>query len=645
MLKRTLPPKYDVSDFIKDEKELIKELGLNSLIIHHCARVNNAFIETLAERVGASDEKAGERLLALKGVEKGIKNFADCIKEICAKDKDGNYLHAVAVKPGRDCEEIERIRKSLEGGSNSAMFKAFKSWYFANTEFASESEASKFEKSFGEFFTARTAIWNEFKKQDIYDIVEAAKATLKKSGVMLGKSAGALYYWAGNHFAPLNDKEVKFEDFLQLRLYEMIGVDMKKRISNITDQVARDLYKWAYDIDVAKAEQERRVVNVLNGTLFISKYGKLTFKPEHNYRDGATNILKFEYDPSADCPKFRAFLRQAVGEGADRAALMEFFGYCLLPHHNFERFLFLYGKGGANGKSVILNVLESLFGADYVSHKNLQDLQGHELDALNNKFLNIGTEIDGKNLNNGQLAVLKALVSPKDSITVNPKNRDGYTIAPSAKPKFAFSGNAKPRQGLDDGVFRRMLLISFDRSVDDRLRVGDLADKFDDERAGIFNLALEGMRRLIAQNGFTQSRRMRDELEEYKDEVNPMRVFIRDCLKPSKDGGLPKNQAYQLYTRFIADRGGRSLSKAHFFQALQAELMSDGVLLEVARNSTRSVIVGNDPASMALCRDLGDQTYMVWGVEIADAPNVEFDTLAVKDTVYPFKTFKFKKAR
>ena len=73
--------------------------------------------------------------------------------------------------------------------------------------------------------------------------------------------------------------------------------------------------------------------------------------------------------------------------------------------------------------------------------------------------------------------------------------------------------------------------------------------------------------------------------------------------------------------------------------------MSDGVLLEVARNSTRSVIVGSDPASMALCRDLGEQTYMVWGVEIADAPNVEFDTLAVKDAVYPFKTFKFKKAR
>ena len=80
---------------------------------------------------------------------------------------------------------------------------------------------------------------------------------------------------------------------------------------------------------------------------------------------------------------------------------MEFIGYCFLPSHEFESFLFLYGKSGANGKSVILDTIRNFFGEDNVSSLQLQQFEGHQLYGLSNKLINIGTEIDKNGTDKG----------------------------------------------------------------------------------------------------------------------------------------------------------------------------------------------------------------------------------------------------
>ena len=116
----------------------------------------------------------------------------------------------------------------------------------------------------------------------------------------------------------------------------------------------------------------------------------------HDPRDATLNILEFNYDKSAKCHKWHNFLRQVLPDEDDRKTLMEFIGYCFLPSHDFESFLFLYGKSGANGKSVILSVIRDFFGAENVSSLQLQQFEGHQTHALVGKFLNIGSEIDKK---------------------------------------------------------------------------------------------------------------------------------------------------------------------------------------------------------------------------------------------------------
>ncbi|MBF0898465.1 MAG: hypothetical protein HXK58_09345, partial [Campylobacter concisus] len=311
--------------------------------------------------------------------------------------------------------------------------------------------------------------------------------------------------------------------------------------------------------------------------MFISKNGIITFKDKHDYKDAATNILKFNYDTSAKCPKWNKFLRDIMSDEDDMKTLMEFIGYCFLPSHEFESFLFLYGKSGANGKSVILDTIRNFFGEDNVSSLQLQQFEGHQLCALTNKLLNIGSEIDKNGTDKGQLANLKAIVSTKDAITINPKNEEPYSLLPNEKPKLAFAGNEKPKSGIDNGVFRRMLLIVFDKEVKDGQKIRGLSDRFNDELAGIFNMALAGLKRLIKQNKFTRSKRMQTELEEYKDSVNPLRTFVKDVIIADPDYFVPSAPLYKVYLAYMNDKGGKPIAQKNFAQALRDELTLAGI--------------------------------------------------------------------
>ena len=256
---------------------------------------------------------------------------------------------------------------------------------------------------------------------------------------------------------------------------------------------------------------------------------------------------------------------------------MEFIGYCFLPSHDFESFLFLYGKSGANGKSVILSVIRDFFGAENVSSLQLQQFEGHQTHALVGKFLNIGSEIDKNGTDKGQLSVLKTLVSAKDEVSINPKGETPFSLPPSEKPKLAFAGNEKPKQNLDNGFFRRMLVLTFDTEIQDDRKIRNLSDRFADEMSGIFSLAMEGLDRLIVQGKFTKSKRMLGEIEEYKDEVNPVRTFIKEAIREDNFSYIPTAYLCQVFKQYTIDKGGYKMSDTQFLSRLKAELKLLGI--------------------------------------------------------------------
>ena len=67
----------------------------------------------------------------------------------------------------------------------------------------------------------------------------------------------------------------------------------------------------------------------------------------------------YDYDPTAACPRFMAYLEKVQPNPENRKMLQMMAGLLLLPDMSYNVAFFLYGQGGT-GKTVFINVLEAL---------------------------------------------------------------------------------------------------------------------------------------------------------------------------------------------------------------------------------------------------------------------------------------------
>lgn len=558
---------FDISDWLVIHSDDINSAqDVFDKISYSSSKLTNELIDQMSE-VLDEDLDALKRAMPSHDME-------DIKKVWMMLDQQGRPINVVRVNGELDeqgiTELIEQMRELKRSDKNDA-FKSQIAYMFATMKGLSNEEAKKeSEKMLDAMSRAmdlKKSMLNSFRQTHVVDIVDAFIQMTVKSGLTLGEYRGKLAVWSGTHYQIVDD--IYFSKFIHNEWMPIARVDYKKQTKMIVDQVIENLKSRSIDINEIKKRQTRRVITLLNGTVFIGSSGKITFKSHHDKRDASTHLLTFEYDRSARCPKWTRFLDRVLPDEDDQKTLMEFFGYCLLPNHDYEAFLFLYGKSGANGKSVILDVMRSFFGQESVSALQLQQFHGHELHALDNKLLNIGSEIDPRGLDKGQLSTLKALVSPKDSIQINPKMKDSYPLLADQKPKLAFSGNSKPKKGLDDAIFRRMLLLSFDEEISDDEKIRDLSDRFNDEKDGIFNMILEAMERLVRNGKFSKSDRMRVEIEAYKDDIDPVRSYIKENIQLDPSSMVDKKMLYQHYKTWCIERGHRQLTVTKFINSLQ----------------------------------------------------------------------------
>lgn len=612
MLTKNLRPKYDISDYIADNMPKVGAHGIYDLIAFSCFEPTNIIID----EIGDYFPNLKDRLAPFKQ-KKIIRYFDEIFDEFLAQDENGNFINIFNVKGELDEPYINAIIKEAKmlKAKQGEKYEKFRQAYFKGVMFVDEEheDFEKFCEKFDKLIYINKTVLTNYHQTHIMDMVNSFEASLKKLGYQTAQYKGELYFWTRTHFAKLDASTLSY--FIQEHWMLKACVDMKKTSAKNAKEIIENITNKAYPLDHSKRDEARRVINLANGTIFISKNGNVIFKRRHDIKDGALNILEFSFDENAKCPKWDKFLKQILGDEDDIKTLMEFIGYCFLPSHEFESFLFLYGKSGANGKSVILDTIRNFFGEDNVSALQLQQFEGHQLYGLANKLINIGSEIDKNGTDKGQLANLKALVSTKDSIMINPKNEKPFNLLPNEKPKLAFAGNEKPKQGIDNGVFRRMILISFDKEVKDGQKIRGLSERFNDEMAGIFNLALSGLKRLIKQGKFTRSKRMLAELEEYKDEVNPIRAFVRDAIIADDKYLVPNKYLYNVYKSFIGEKGGKPLSEKKFYTALKDECLMNNIVITGGQKRLKAHYVG-------LTNDRPNCTF---GIRLNE--NLDFDSI------------------
>jgi phage/plasmid-associated DNA primase len=171
---------------------------------------------------------------------------------------------------------------------------------------------------------------------------------------------------------------------------------------------------------------------------------------------------------------------------------------------------------------------------------------------------------------------LKAFVSGEE-LEVERKNKDAVTERPTARLTFAC--NPPPMfRDRSRGIWRRLIYVRFREQISDDEANPDMTEEewWAKELPGIFNLAVTGLRELLARGRFEEPENCRIDKEEYRQELNPADIFLRDhtqlcpCEKrPCSDPhhAVWTGDLYEAYKEWLRQAGHDhkdQLSKAYF---------------------------------------------------------------------------------
>lgn len=328
----------------------------------------------------------------------------------------------------------------------------------------------------------------------------------------------------------------------------------------------------------------KNLINMRNGVFDVST---MEFR-DHSLEDYSTVQIPISYEPEARCPRFLQFLNEIFEGDTQRIAVaQEWVGICLTPDTKAQKAMIFLG-GGANGKGVMMYIMEQLVGADNISHVPLNELsRGFARVRLFGKLLNMSSENEnsGNSLNT---QYFKAIVG-EDIIEAEEKCKPMFAFQPIVKMTFAM--NTLPyTKDRSDGFFRRLMILRFTAYFPEKKRDKYLKEKLCEELPGIFNWALEGLERLRKNNySFTQCPDMQQALYDYTAELNPVLDFIRIRIKPISGSREINSRVYHDFLKWARTNGHMgfcNISVHKFWREFESSAKSLGIVTKTEHSNS-----------------------------------------------------------
>jgi putative DNA primase/helicase len=270
-----------------------------------------------------------------------------------------------------------------------------------------------------------------------------------------------------------------------------------------------------------------------------------------------TMTIGSQFDSAATCPRWLNFLGQVFdGDQELIAYVQRAVGYSLTGDTR-EQVLFLCYGDGANGKSVLLNILRTLLG-DYAGNSPFDTFDaearrgvGEDLAFLRGKRLvTIIETAEDRRLDEARVKA----ATGRDPITCRFLYGNPFSYQPQFKIWLAM--NHKPIiRGTDRGIWRRLRLLPFTRNFE-AVCDPDLENKLRQELPGILNWALEGTRQWLT-SGLGTCKAIQVATEEYRHESDLIGQWISEAIEAIPGQVVVLDVLYRCYTEWCKRRGER----------------------------------------------------------------------------------------
>lgn len=413
--------------------------------------------------------------------------------------------------------------------------------------------------------------------------------------------AGSWWQWKNNHYRPINPEEVRArlsrtvkDEFDRINLAEIEQYHVRKAAGDVEEgempsfvikvtialinnvmAATKDLVLMSGDLEWncwLPDKSHRAYVSMANGILDVAAVladsGELSgadkwLLPQSSDWFSCSHF-PYPYDPAATCLTWlRVLTENVLGDQEVVGFLQEWAGYLLLPDTSQQKFLVMTGRGG-NGKSVYHAGIRAIIGEKNVSGVPLESFEDRFAKSVTlGKLVNISG--DAPELDALAEGVIKGFVSG-DPMMFDRKNLPPIQAKPTARLMIAC--NQLPRiRDRTEGIWRRMLLSEWNHTISPENRISGM-DESDwwiksGEVPGMFNWALDGLKRLRKRGRFPPVSAMDKALTVHKLDCNPAKQFLLDYLQPSENDVLISH-VYLRYRDWCQANGTKPLGKNRF---------------------------------------------------------------------------------
>ena len=308
-----------------------------------------------------------------------------------------------------------------------------------------------------------------------------------------------------------------------------------------------------------------------------------------------TNKINWNYNPDVYSELADKTLDDlSCGDPKVRLLIEEIIGYTFYRRNELRKAFMLKGKRH-NGKSTFLDMLANLLGEDNVSALDLSDLS-HEYKAagLFGKLANLGDDIEDEFIPSA--GIFKKIVSG-DRMNANVKFAAPIEFNPYCK--LIFSGNTIPRLGRgrdSDAIIDRLIIVPFNASFNKEKDGFNAWIKYqlrsDECMEYLIKVGIEGLKRVLANNGFTTTAAIDQELQEYEESLNPISTFFEEVGDSMMNE--PTKKCYRRYDQFCFENAMKPISHVEFSKQVKEFYGYEIKFMKVEGKTTRVFVKKDD---------------------------------------------------
>lgn len=406
---------------------------------------------------------------------------------------------------------------------------------------------------------------------DKYKDLRVGKAAFMCAEALISANVGYFkgnYYWYYDGiYRELTEVNLELAIVEAMRALGFQEDDLTKRRSTLLKTPKEEIKK-------NPISPKREMIAFENGVLNFLTRAWCNFSPSVH----VVACLPYSYDINAKCPKWDKFLGEVLPDVSRQKLLGEYLGLIFMDRTKIklEKVAVLLGSG-ANGKSVVHDVVEGLLGNWNITKFELGQLMGdeeramHKLATMDGKLLNYCSELDKKELHGSGF---KKIVSG-EPVMARYLFKESYRA--ENIPLMMANANEMPiSSDKSDGFYRRWLIIRFDVKISTEQQNLNLSSELQEELAGIFNWVMAGKDRFLEnKKRFTHCEDAETAAYEFKSQGSSELIFLsfkgylaRPCHSKHKRERIGKVQIYKAYKDFCDDGNYRAMSDINFAKGL-----------------------------------------------------------------------------